>query len=192
MTTVAALAGHHPRERCLITPQRNGEPAAAYSPWRALIVQPQRELAVLSRMEYGRVDAYVPTVAGESTWSDRKKKTQRPLFSGYVFARFEQHDRAFVYSLSPWIVTGLEFGGELATITEQEIAHLRALVSSGLPLSQGKVLHAGDRVLVTRGPLKGVEGRLERVGDGVYVSISFTMLGRAVRAKVTPDQLRFA
>lgn len=162
----------YPRERCLTAlPTR----ASTIAPWRALIVHPTREITTLDRLQRGGIDAYLPLVEG------------RPLISGYVFARFLDRFRTYTYSRSPYIVRALD-----QPVTDQEIAWLRTLCASGLPLSHGEILHTGDLVRVAVGRLAGVEGRLLTIDGQLKLIVELHMLGRAIHAAVTRDQVRRA
>jgi hypothetical protein len=107
-----------------------------------------------------------------------------------VFARFAPDDRAFVYSRSLFIIGGLEFGGELAIVTEQEMNWLRTLAASGATISEGEALHCGDRVRVQCGQLAGIEARLVDLDGESSLLVQFELLGRVLCAKVDRDQLR--
>lgn len=171
----------YPRERCPFDPQPPLTHAMdGNSPWRALIVHPTRERAVLTRLREASIPSYLPITS------------DRPLIPGYVFAQFDSLDRAWIYSRSPYIVRGLEFGGHLATVTEREIAWLRQLCSAGVPLSHGEILHKGDRVRIGIGRLAGIEGELIKIGTELRLVVEFGFLGRAIHAVVTREQVRRA
>lgn len=172
---------NHPRERCPLIPSTHTASATVTnSPWRALIVHPARERFVLTRLLESRISAYLPIAS------------ERPLIPGYVFAQFDSLDRAWIYSRSPYIVHGIEFGGHLAVVTEREIAWLRQLCSAGVPLSHGEILHKGDRVRIGIGRLAGIEGELIEIGNELRLVVEFGFLGRAIHAVVTREQVRRA
>ena len=72
------------------------------------------------------------------------------------------------------------FEGKPAPIPNTEIDAVRRLVESDLKFDPCPMLHEGDTVVVTHGPLKGVSGRLIRKGPQARLVLSITMINRAV------------
>ena len=65
---------------------------------------------------------------------------------------------------APGVAKVVAFGGQAAEISEGEIAAIRAVMAAKLPVRPWPHLKLGDRVLIERGPLRGVEGTLLREG----------------------------
>jgi transcription antitermination factor NusG len=85
----------------------------------------------------------------------------------------------------------VEFGGAPAEISETEIAAIRAVVDSKLPLRPWPYLKTGDRVRVERGPLRGVEGTLVREERKRFqLVIGVEMLQRSLAVEVEADMVR--
>ncbi len=76
------------------------------------------------------------------------------------------------------------FGGKLVPVDEVEMASLRTLLTSSLPISQREFLHVGRKVLIRRGPLAGVEGILEEIRKGFRIVVSISLLQRSVTAEI--------
>ena len=56
--------------------------------WYAIRTRSRHEKLVRDRLVGFGVEQFLPTVVRLSQWKDRKKEVERPLFSGYCFARF--------------------------------------------------------------------------------------------------------
>jgi transcription antitermination factor NusG len=158
-------------------------------PWYALTVKHQHETAARSALEFKGFEALAPTYRARRRWSDRIKEMDLPLFAGYVFCRFAFTDRIKVVDV-PGVAKVVEFGGQPAEISECEIAAIRAVVDSKLPLRPWTHLKTGDRVRVERGPLRGVEGTLLREDrDTLQLVIGIEMLQRSLAVEVEADMV---
>jgi transcription antitermination factor NusG len=157
--------------------------------WFAVTVHHQHEKILARRLADLGLESFLPLYRTRRIWSDRVKDIELPLFSRYVFVRFAFRNRAEVLR-TPGVRTIVGRGKETAYITEPEIAALKAMVSSGLPVEPWPYLKTGDWVRITHGPLQGLEGILVRQKDSWRVVLSVQLLQRSVAAEV--DRLGIA
>jgi len=159
-------------------------------PWYALSVKHQHERAVRSALEFNGFEALAPTYRARRRWSDRVKEVDLPLFTGYVFCRFEFAERVRVMD-APGVARVVEFGGAPAEISETEIAAIRAVMDSKLPVRPWPYLKLGDRVRVEHGPLRGIEGTLLRqvVRERWQLVIGVEMLQRSLAVELEPEMV---
>lgn len=161
----------------------NMEFARTLDPWFALRVRPCFERLTATYLRQRDYEEFSPTYTVTRQWSDRKKQTESYLFPGYVFCRFNPHDRLPVLS-APGVIDVVRVGKEPAEVPESEIERVRMMVRSGLPLLPWPHLDVGDLVLLERGPLAGLEGRLERIKDKYRIIVSLSLLRAGVSAEV--------
>src|SRR5207237_8820541 len=90
-------------------------------------------------------------------WSDRVKIVDENLIPGYFFCRSSFSERSLVLNC-PGVSSVVSFDRVPALISDVEIADLRRLVSSELPLAPWPFLKAGQRVRIESGSLAGIEG----------------------------------
>ncbi len=154
--------------------------------WFALTVKPNHERAAAQALEAKALEAFLPLYRARRRWSDRFKELELPLFAGYVFCRFAALERARALA-TPAVTSVVGFGHKPAPVPEAEIESVRAMVSSGLPLSPWPFLRVGERVRIEAGPLCGVEGILMQVKDAWRVVVSVELLQRSVAAEVERD-----
>jgi len=76
------------------------------------------------------------------------------------------------------------FGGEPARISSVEIEAVRRVVESSVKVEPHPFLRCGDRVRVTAGPLRGLEGLLLRKKNWCKLLLSVEMLQRSVAVEV--------
>ena len=159
-------------------------------PWYALSVKHQHERAVRSALEFNGFEALAPTYRARRRWSDRVKEVDLPLFTGYVFCRFEFAERVRVMD-APGVARVVEFGGAPAEISETEIAAIREVMDSKLPVRPWPYLKLGDRVRVEHGPLRGIEGTLLRqvVRERWQLVIGVEMLQRSLAVELEPEMV---
>jgi transcription antitermination factor NusG len=159
--------------------------------WFALVVKPRHEFRVFAGLySLGDVEGFLPTYQDKRIWSDRVKLLDVPLFTGYVFARFDPE----VYRVPVLRLGGVrsivEFHGDPVPIPDAEIKSIRVLVASGFPMRQWPFLPVGQRVRVEHGPLRGVEGVIVTQKDTWVMVVSIEMLQRSVAVQLDRSVLK--
>ena len=157
--------------------------------WYALNVRPRHEKAVADQLQAKALESYLPLYRARRRWTDRTKTIDLPLFSRYVFCRFNFEARLKVISVSS-IVSIVGFGGKPCPIPDHEIETIQSIVGSGLPVCPWPFLSIGQRVRVIQGPLEGLEGILTRKKSGYRVIVNMEMLNRAVAVEIEQDLIR--
>jgi transcription antitermination factor NusG len=196
MANVAGMAGVCSHQQCF---QRGhaviGEGAAlageAFSnpaAWFALVIhqnkRPQCE-QILTDLGY---EYFSPCTWVVREWSDRQKRTQVPLFPGYIFCRFNPEKRLALLQI-PGILGIVGSSKRVLEIDPSEINAIRVALASRLPIEPVSELAPGLRVTVMQGPLRGLEGVLVREKAQSRLLLSVTMLNRAVSVEVEANQL---
>ena len=183
MSDLQGAAGSERQREPLTTP------ALSDVAWYAIWTRSRHEQVVREQLEHKHVEAFLPTVTRWSHWKDRKKKIDWPLFPGYCFARFDRRDKLAVLTCVG-VVKIISFDNELAAIPDAEVNGIRQLVDSELAYDPCPMIHEGDMVEVTHGPLKGVNGRLVRKGAHARLILSVEMIGQAVSVEVDAADVR--
>jgi transcription antitermination factor NusG len=158
-------------------------------PWFAIWTRSRHEQVVREQLEAKGVETFLPTILKWSRWKDRKKQIEWPLFPGYCFARFDAANRLPILKCTG-VVNIVSFDGEPAPIPEVELAGIRQLVESDLAYDPCPLIHEGDMVEVTHGPLKGVIGRLVRKGSHARLVLSVELIGQGVSVEVDAADVR--
>jgi transcription antitermination factor NusG len=134
---------------------------------------------------------FLPTWRSRRKWSDRVKELDLPLFPGYIFCRFNASD-PFPVLNSPGVVHIVSAGNNPIPVEEKEIENVRMVCTAGVPALPWTNIVAGQRLVVTRGPLKGVEGTLIRIKDDYRLVVSISLLQRSVAAELERDWITAA
>lgn len=161
------------------------DPAAWYAIW----TRSRHEQVVRQQLEQKEIDVFLPTVLKWSRWKDRKKQVSWPLFPGYCFAKFDPGQRVAVLKCTG-AVSIVSFNGSPAPIPEEELHGIRQLVESDLQFDPCPLIHEGDKVEVTHGPLKGVVGRLVRKGTHARLVLAVDLIGQGVSVEVDAADVR--
>ena len=131
-----------------------------------------------------QIEYFLPLREVISKWEDRKKKVQFPLFPGYLFVHVPIRERRLDILKVPSVVRIVGFEDEPAVIPEMQIDAVKRLVFSTLPCDPYPYITEGDRMEITRGPLKGLQGILIEK-KGVYRFIlSIDLIQQAVACEV--------
>ena len=159
--------------------------AVGVRPWHIVRCHPQHLLPVRLRISL-LADTYSPSY-------EKIGKTgvlQRPLFPGYLFAKFYEEPQPSILSGIFGILRTqplLRFGAysEPETMTDHEIDDVRRWVSAGAEPTEVRQARSGDYV---EGPC-GIRGTLMRDGSHWYVVTDILL--RAVRVRVDgPNSVR--
>ena len=163
--------------------ERDLESAATGSPWFALSVKSRFEKSVANFLANRGYESFLPLYKARRQWSDRIKETEVPLFPGYLFCRFDIHNR-----LPILMIPGVQHvvgGAQLPTpIDDSEMNALRTVIHAGLSRQPWPFLQIGDRVKIERGSLAGVEGILLQMKGRHRLVLSVSLLQRSVAVDI--------
>lgn len=152
-------------------------------------MKPRFERAVYQNLAAKGYACFLPLYKERRRWSDRVKLVQLPLFPGYLFCSLDIRRRLPVLQ-TPGVLHFVSFHGEPAPVDGKEIQALQTAVSSGAPLAPWPYLREGQRVMVARGPLRGLTGILLKVRDEFRLIISVTLLMRSVAVEIDREAVR--
>jgi transcription antitermination factor NusG len=152
-------------------------------PWFALQVRTRQEASVADQLNGRGYERFLPLYAVRKHWSDRIKEVESPLFPGYLFCRFNPHDRLPILK-TPGVIQIVGFRGGPTAVDESEIRSIQTLVAAGVPHHPWPFLAAGDRVRIESGPLVGLEGILTEVKRSHRLVLSVTLLQRSVAVEI--------
>jgi transcriptional antiterminator RfaH len=128
--------------------------------WYAIYTKPRWEKKIAARLDEKEIENYLPLIKTLKIWSDRKKWIQEPLFKSYIFVHVDRQE--FIPALqTPGAVKYVSFENKAVSIPPLQIEAVKTFIESGEDLqSDIPDIKIGDRVLIIRGSLKGLEGTL--------------------------------
>jgi transcription antitermination factor NusG len=158
--------------------------------WLAAYTRSRHENQVASQLSCKGVESLLPTYAKLSRWSDRIKRSQAPLFPGYVFVHVSDAERIPVLQ-TVGVVNLVSVGGKAARLRDEEVERLRACAARPSEVEPHPYLKLGHRVRVKHGPFAGWEGilvqkqnsaRLVITVDPIMKSVSINLNGADVES----------
>ena len=151
--------------------------------WFALRVKSNCEKIVAALANTRGFEEFVPTYQSRRRWSDRTKVVDFPLFPGYVFCRLDPQRRLPLLTI-PGVLHFVGIGKTPVPIEDAEIEAIRHAVRSGLSTEPWPFLETGNRVVLTEGPLAGLEGILAGTAKPDRLIVSVTLLKRSVAVAI--------
>jgi transcription antitermination factor NusG len=158
----------------------------AHHPWFALQVRMRHEVGVADYLHGKGYEWFLPLYKTRRRWSDRVKQIDSPLFPGYLFCRFNPHDRLPILK-TPGVTQIVGYNHVPVPVDEQEIEAIRKLVASGLPNSPCAYLEIGSKVRIEAGALRGLEGILMDIKGKQRLVLSITLLQRSVAVEIDSE-----
>jgi transcription antitermination factor NusG len=128
-------------------------------------------------------ECFLPLYKSKRRWSDRVKEIEQPLFPGYLFCRFDLHNRGPLL-MTPGVQQIVGVARTPMAVEEREIEAIRLALSSGLPNQPWPYMQVGERVRVNYGSLVNLEGILVNFKGSNRVVLSVTLLQRSVAMEI--------
>lgn len=113
-----------------------------------------------------------------------------PLMPGYLFAGSSDDLPWYDIRAIRDIRGSVQFGGIHATLTDTQMSRIRAMAADTRNESH-RGLRIGDRVSITSGPFRSLDGLVEAIGLG-GVTVTVDVFSRPVPVKIRPDQIERA
>jgi transcriptional antiterminator RfaH len=128
--------------------------------WYAIYTKPRWEKKVAARLDEKGIENYLPLIKTLKIWSDRKKWVQEPLFKSYLFVHVDKHE--YIPALqTPGVVKYVSFERKAVSIPSLQIEAVKTFIESGEDfLTDIPDIKIGDRVLIIRSSLSGLQGTL--------------------------------
>ena len=157
--------------------------------WYAVYTKPRSEKITARLFERDGVDHYLPLMRRTKIWSDRKKKVDEPLFPSYVFVHISEKEHLKVLQTNG-VVRFVSFEGKKLPVRDVQIEAIKRYIATGEEeLENEKEFQTGKRVRVTRGSMKGLEGRLIEILGKQRVKVEIEAVGQSLVLRVPKGSL---
>jgi transcriptional antiterminator RfaH len=128
--------------------------------WVAFYTLSRREKDLMRKLEAAEVPFYAPLIRRRlKSAGGRVRDSHVPLFSGYVFSRVDD-DRRRAALATNTIARWLPIVDEAALLAD--LRAIKRLIDTDQPLAPEARIEPGQLVRVRSGPLRGLEGTVER------------------------------
>ena len=175
------MTDHPPSPLDLLTPAPPGWT------WCVIHTKPRCEKKVAALHALKQAEIYLPCTPRVHNYANRVRRYEVPLFTGYVFGRLPGDHVA-------WYRNNQHVANVIEVVDEEKLLRpLRAIAASlaaGLELEVMPPLGPGTTVLVTGGPLKGLETEVLEIADTNKVLIRLEMIQKVVGVEIEASCLR--
>ncbi len=162
------------------------EPMTMNPAWYAVAVRSNFERIVAQSLLQKEYEIFLPVYESKRRWSDRSKVVECALFPGYLFCRMDLQERVPLLN-TPGVASLVGVGRCAMAIEDSEIAAIRRIMESGLPVAPWPFLKAGQFVYINQGPLTGLEGIVMAFKNRSRLVVSVEMLQRSVTVEIEND-----
>jgi len=151
--------------------------------WYAVYTVVRHEKTVNSSLAEKYIETFLSLREEVSSWKDRRKRVQLPLFPGYLFVNMLLQDRWSVLN-TRGVVRILGINGNPVPVPVEQIDSIKRVLESKLKYDPYPYFTQGREVVITNGPLQWITGRiLERRGNYRLI-LSIDIIQRSVVVEV--------
>ncbi|MCD6366284.1 MAG: UpxY family transcription antiterminator [Bacteroidales bacterium] len=152
--------------------------------WYVIYTKSRAEKKTRDLLQDAGHEVYLPLVKTMRQWSDRKKKVEIPLFSGYLFIRTVP-EGFWKIRATDGVVNFVRFGESIAKVREQDIMNIRILLQESENLSvTNSVFRQGEEIEITDGKFKGYKGLVEFTKGKNNLIVSLLEIGMSVKLEI--------
>jgi transcription antitermination factor NusG len=171
-----------PSEPCLYPDQLfTGKGAPAGSSWWVVHARARAEKALARKMHEQHHPFFLPLYQKRWRKSGREFCSYLPLFSGYLFVVGDEGVRGDLFMTNQVV--------NVLTVPDQarlhaDLARVYRLMQGEGSLAPEECMLPGEPVVITNGPLTGLEGTFLRRGNGHRLFVEVAFLGRAASVEL--------
>jgi len=156
--------------------------------WHVIYTKPRFEKKVFELLQQHKIEAFLPLQRTIRQWKDRKKLVELPLFPSYLFVHISSVNKWEVLSING-VVRFLQFEGRDATLPESDIEAIRKSLVANPEVSDNQEFKYGDEVVITSGPLVGLEGVLVESNGKKRLAIQINAIEKLLLVNVIPGSV---
>lgn len=158
--------------------------------WYALQIRTRWESSTASFLSGKGYQTFLPTSKTLKRGGGRRRaELEAPLFPGYVFCRFDVHNRLPIL-VTPGVISVVGRGRIPVPIEDSEIAAIQKAISTGFQVEPCPYLEVGQLVRIEGGALSGVEGILTGMKGARRIVLSVSLLRRSVVLEIDRCEVR--
>lgn len=158
--------------------------------WFVIQTKPRNEQKVEKQIIEKDVEVFLPLITSIRYWSDRKKKIQVPMFSGYLFVHASEDERVHAIKNTIGAIRYLFFEKRPARLTDNEIESIRLSLKAPERVKVEKSnFSKGDMVMVTRGVFRGLKGLITEIRGNYKLTVNIFELSMSLNIVLNPYEI---
>lgn len=155
--------------------------------WWVCHCKPRCEKKFAALMCAERMAHYLPLLTSVKRYGNRERSHTKPLFPGYVFARVPTERKARIYQ-QDLLARALPITDEALFL--RQLADVQRIVSSGFEATVHPLFTKGHPVLVTGGPLRGLEGLIDDPTNPSGIIVTVDVLQQGLHIPIPMQDLK--
>jgi len=181
---MALSADQNPRQ---LFPESVLEEPVNGTVWWVAHTKSRREKALADFLADRGVGYYLPLMKTRQPSSRRERYSFMPLFAGYLFFKGSLDDRYNAYA-SNQIARVLEVKDQ--NKLRDELRHINSVLAANELLAPCDFFTEGQRVRVKAGPLKGIEGIIDRKNGGCRLVLTVSSIAQSFAVNVEAEMVK--
>lgn len=131
--------------------------------WYVVHTKPKQEVRAESNLRAWEVETFAPKIIEYRSrpYTGEKTRMVKPLFSGYIFARFAADRMLHKVYFTRGVHCVVNFGEKPTPIDDEVISMIRSRAAEDGFIRLGEDLKRGDKIVIKDGPFKGLSGIFE-------------------------------
>lgn len=151
--------------------------------WHAIHTKPQCEKKLAEYLKRNEMFYYLPLMDSIRQYKYRKVTFTKPMFPGYLFARFNPNEKASVF-ISGYVVSFIKVPNEQELLEDLHQIYIGR--ANKAELKQTTWLENGWLVEIISGPMMGLRGIVQNQSKLNEVILKVELLKQAVSMSVNP------
>lgn len=148
--------------------------------WYVLVTRSRHEKKYMQLLQCKGFEIILPIQKVMRQWSDRKKIIEVPLFSGYLFIRYDELKRLEILNV-PGIVRFVRYDKHDATISESQIRAIRMAIDEEIEMDVTELnFSEGEEIRIASGPFKDFYGKIINHKSKKKIMISINTIGKNI------------
>jgi transcription antitermination factor NusG len=154
--------------------------------WFALCVPPRREKVVEGLLRNKGYETLLPVYIRRHQYGRHVRSFEIPLFTGYLFCRFDPALRLPVLT-TPGVIHIVGAGRTPIPVGDDEVSSIRRAMEARAVVTPHEYWQSGRKGRIVSGPLAGMEGIVESSKSPVRLVISVGLLQRSVLVEIDAE-----
>ena len=150
--------------------------------WFVIYTKANQEIKVTEQLKKIGISCYCPTVKIIKQYSDRKKKTVKPVIPSYVFVLIEENKRNDIFSVFG-VVRYMFWLGKPAVVREKEIELMKKYLNGEFQSVSLTNFTKGQLHKISEGVFAGKIGRIIEIQKN-KIKLQLESLGMIVTLKL--------
>jgi transcription antitermination factor NusG len=154
--------------------------------WHVAHTRPRCEKKLQRYCERNALEATLPCYRSIKKYRGKRVVFYKPLFPGYLFLNLLPSHRSTV--LQSDYIANLLAVPDQATFSKQ-LSEILLSLETDLEVRLAPQIHPGTHARIKSGPLRGIEGWVERRSGAVYVLLRLDFINQAAAVKIEATDL---